>query len=202
MAPHPVAVLSSSPEVGGLTAALLRISAGVPEAMSSPKSSTKIRLDSESTVATSCSTIRTTHWCSRSPRAAENRSQVLGLAFVQSRQRFVQQHDIGAGGEGSGHLDQTARAQRKYADRGLGHAGQVEQLKMLVHSFVLLASRPGGANGVDHVPPQPLAGVADPVGQDDVLAHGQPHEQLRLLKGPCQALRARSCGLALVTSLP
>ena len=47
--------------------------------------------------------------------------------------------------------------------------------------------RAAGASGVDHVPPQPLAGEANPVGQHQVLADGQAQEQLGLLKGPGQA---------------
>ena len=185
-----VAVRVLVTQIGGTgPRALLRISAGVPEAMNSPKSSTKMWLERESTVATSCSTIRSE--TRRSPFSTTRRNTEARFSDSRmSKPESGSSRSTTSGRVARARATSTraARAQGR-APTEAGHVGQVEQLRELVDPFVFRFAAGRQRTWVDHVPPQPLAGEADPVGQDQMLADGQSHEQLGLLKRPRQARR-------------
>ena len=58
-------------------------------------------------------------------------------------------------------------------------------MRWSTRSFSVVARRMERAGG-EQVGPEALALVADAVPEHDVLAHGEPHEQLELLEGACE----------------
>ena len=84
------------PRYAACTAALARISDGVPCAITLPKSSTVISAsDSSSTSSTSCSTM-TKADAALVACGAQRGRHLLGLVHVEPRRRLVEQHDRGS----------------------------------------------------------------------------------------------------------
>ena len=151
--------------------------------------------DRARTAATSCSTMISDSCCSAwSTIWRKTDEEVLRRLDVEARQGLVEEEHARVAGQGPADLDQAADAEGQGGHGRLGHPGQPQQLEQPVDPLVLvLAGREERAR-IEHVAPEPLRARPGPVGQHEVLAHGEPHEQLGLLEGAGEPLRGPGTG--------
>ena len=131
----------------------------------------------------SCSTSRIAN-----PRSSCTARSVLASAAVsdpvEPRRWLVEEHQARLGHQRPTDLDESALAEAQALDRLVGEVAQAEQFEHLVGAGDLVG--PGLAAEKDVAPPLPLA-PADPVGDDEVVAHGRVGEQLDPLERPADA---------------
>ena len=184
-------------EVGGPHRRVARGSpSGVPDGDALAEVEHEDRVGRASTVATSCSTIKSeTGSVALLDDPAKTRGEFSDSLDVEARQRLVEQEDVGLRGQGPPDLDEPADAQRA-APRPRPWPARVrsEQLEQPVDPLVSRRRARKQRPRVEHVAPEPPALETDPVGQDEVLAHREAQEELGLLEGPSQAPAAAPCG--------
>ncbi len=122
--------------------------------------------------------------------------ELLGLRGVETRGRFVEQHHGRFGREGPTELEEPGGPEREPERRAARDRTQAEQLEQPVDRALLGRVGPPKAPHGEQVRPGAAPRVLDPVREDQVLADGQPGEELRVLEGtrePVQrtGLRAR-----------
>ena len=141
-----------------------------------------MRVARRSTKATSCShSTMATSWSRR--HGLEHDGHLVGLALVEARRRLVEEQQARLADEGTAELDHPAPAQAQ----GLGRpVGIVDQAELLEHG---VAPRPlvgAGARPPREVAEHPAPQALRPIGDHQVVADGEPGEQLDALEGAGQ----------------
>jgi len=105
-----------------------------------------------------------------------------GFAGIEAGGGFVEQEELGFGGQGPGQFEQTLPAVGQIAGRGVALVGQADEIEFFQGALAAFPFGPAEARGMEQ------AGQGTVMGQDmaaghDVFQHGKGGEDLQVLEG-------------------